>query len=793
VKESGRIARTGAVCLILLMGMMLAWHPAADAPIHISENPGVHFDPPSKCHNARNRILFGRWVTDEWTPYIHSPLYTLLQAALLRLLGVGLAQLRVLSILCSVLTLAMLWHLLRREQGSATALIALVLCGFSLVFLVYGRSGLLEPLEIATIFLTAGLVSYSVTRHHQGYAARGHLGAALASVTAWLALLSKPLAAPVLLAVPLAFLISLRGRARRQVLILTLSIVAIIGLMYLFFFFLPHRDLFRREWGHVVEHAGRHGRLSPDAWYHQPILVSMPRAKPLMAAGILGLAAVLAPGRRAARGAGGGVLFLGLTFLLISQILAFSYYRPERYYYPLLPLAAVLAASGWHRLQQSLEEPDARARLVSPAIMLYWAAATYLIFLGLHPSWHTWHVPWLGALSASAALAVAAVSFTAVLFARCRTAPAPVRRALGRALTVAGTIALVAYCAHNLGSWWKWHHHAHYSMYGFSRCLGTRLHQAVIAGESPLFAVIENRHRALKVTRYHMNWGPFRQAGATHVITKVHDSYYSFYRRIAHRWFRNAVLLDNPVVAGIPFRLYALGLRPLRVQYEIRPDQQVVLTISNPDTHTDRVLDCLAVHEAAQAPVFASATTVVVRTRATRSVTFPLAADAQGSRLRIWILKPMTWTQAECHKCRAEGLQRIWEDARAAGNLARTFVRPGKKPVSPRKGRILLVRRLPPEGLLLCGARMRGVPGRGDQYLLSVTTDKTRAIIQRIAPDRIAPDRYTPFVYAVRIHGGKARVEVSFEGTGMLFVDGLLAATAAELDRLAEWQADIRL
>ena len=779
--------------LLVLVAWMLLFRLAADAPIHISSNPGVHFDPPSKCHNARNRVLFGRWITDEWTPYIHSPLYTLLQSLVFRLAGIGLAQLRLLSVACSLVTLAAMWILLRREFNYPVAFLATVLLAFSLVFQVYGRSGLLEPLEITMTMITAVFLSLAGSAYLQGRSFSGHLAVTAASLAAWAAVLSKPLGAPALLAVPLTLLLFLRGRDRLTALVLSLATIGGIGLIYYRFFFLPHRALFHREWGHVASHAGLHSHIPVRAWLRQPILVSMPHTEPLVIAAVLGTAAVFAAViLDAAWRKRAGILFCACMFVLASQLLAFSFYRPERYYYPLLPLAAVLAPVGAYRLSEFLQDRAVRMRLIAPAAVVYWVATAFIMFFMLHRRWwNRWHLSPSAELSLSLAVGVAVVSLACAGGSVLRRHPvllAATRRLL---LPVAVCMAVAAYSVENLGRWWKWKHHAHYSMRDFSRFVGDMLADAVIAGESPLFAVIENRHRALKVTGYHLNWGPMKTNGVTHVLTKSAHGYTGFYRRLAPETMQGAVLLDRPVIAGLRFLFWATRLEPITVSScRKQATGGLSLRVANPDPHTTRLLDCIAVAQVPDAFPAAAGAAVEIPPGESRAVRLQLPPEADSSSSTIWLIKPMDWMQSESHRCLTEGMQRVWEDARAAGVLTRTFLRPGKRVREPVRGAVIFPRSELPSGTVVVGARLRGKLQPEDDCILSLWTGGRETMRERIRAEQLIYRRYRPFVMAAVHAGGEASVRVDFRGTGEVYVDGLLLAGMEELDRIAEWHSE---
>lgn len=104
--------------------------------------------------NPRNFVLFGTFSTDDWNLHLVNVPYSIIQAAVFTVAGVGMAQGRLLSIVAVALTMAALGWGLRRPLGQGAAILAALAYGTSTLVLYYGRLAFLEPL--VALFLTVG-------------------------------------------------------------------------------------------------------------------------------------------------------------------------------------------------------------------------------------------------------------------------------------------------------------------------------------------------------------------------------------------------------------------------------------------------------------------------------------------------------------------------------------------------------------------------------------------------------------------------------------------------------------
>jgi len=106
-------------------------------------------------HNARNAILFGRWMIDDYQALATGPLFSVMVYTSFKLFGVGLFQARLVSAIAGWLTLVLLYFFIKDAWSKKAAVITVLILGFNNAFLMYNRLGLVESSMI--IFLVATL------------------------------------------------------------------------------------------------------------------------------------------------------------------------------------------------------------------------------------------------------------------------------------------------------------------------------------------------------------------------------------------------------------------------------------------------------------------------------------------------------------------------------------------------------------------------------------------------------------------------------------------------------------
>jgi 4-amino-4-deoxy-L-arabinose transferase-like glycosyltransferase len=333
--------------------------------------------------NARNFVLLGRFSTDDWNLHLVNVPFSLIEAAVFKVAGVGMAQARLVSIAAVALTMVALGWGLRRPLGSGAALLAALAYGTSTLVLYYGRLAFLEP-TVALGLTVGGLLAL---RAHDPRSGRWGIvaGAALA-----VAIGTKPSAAFAVVGILVAMgVVSARAPEVRRWLGGAVLSIAVAGLAWVVLIGLPNRDAVATDM---------------RIWPAEPILGSLGSmvhrilvfpihndrfallSAPLIVFGALGWVAAI----RARRTLPSGTLALltAATGWLVAGfgLLALAPYRPNRYEVPLLPALAILGAAGWSVFAPRLRQAwPARAGLAGVAV----AGALVVPGLVLYGSWMT--------------------------------------------------------------------------------------------------------------------------------------------------------------------------------------------------------------------------------------------------------------------------------------------------------------------------------------------------------------------------------------------------------------------
>jgi len=345
ISRAGRISKAwnkglGLALILLIAGALRLQHIRADPPLllpSISGSAGIYFDEGIYCHNARNKVLFGRWSTDEWNPLVYNAPLTLVYYLGFRLFGVSIVTVKVINILFGLLGI-LLFHVGLRaylRPGQAMAVTSLFALDYYSV--MYSRLGLLENFSSLCFLLGFCLFIRSRGRSSMAF----FLG-----LTAAMAALSKYLFVYFLIAALLAVIVEARRRSDVKFLFSFLAGGLALGLPWLFGIYLPFRSAFAKigsGWGmlslpHSVSQAW--GNL-----VHQPLpryLALLPAVAFLL---VLFIGWLLLKLLRPKPGKGQEpdlFIFLWIAGTVFSMGLL--NYRPLRYYLPLIP-ALYLAVS----------------------------------------------------------------------------------------------------------------------------------------------------------------------------------------------------------------------------------------------------------------------------------------------------------------------------------------------------------------------------------------------------------------------------------------------------------------
>src|SRR5690606_28286256 len=130
-----------------------------DPPSHATVGIVWHDEGPW-VHNARNRVLWGVWRTDEWNPMFVAPVFTALEYAAFSVFGVGTWQARTVPAISGLAAVLLLAAGLAAVAGRRTALIGALLLSTNYVFVMWNRAALME--STMTAFIVAGWACYAL-------------------------------------------------------------------------------------------------------------------------------------------------------------------------------------------------------------------------------------------------------------------------------------------------------------------------------------------------------------------------------------------------------------------------------------------------------------------------------------------------------------------------------------------------------------------------------------------------------------------------------------------------------
>ena len=129
--------------VVLLVFVRVVWLDS-DAYTRLSWSSALLTDEGFYLHNARNVVLFHHFCTDDFNNALIMPLLHGLQVMVFTVAGVGVVQARSISVVCSLLTLLVFFHSLRRAFSPRVAWIGLLLLGLDPVFTLYNRLALMD-------------------------------------------------------------------------------------------------------------------------------------------------------------------------------------------------------------------------------------------------------------------------------------------------------------------------------------------------------------------------------------------------------------------------------------------------------------------------------------------------------------------------------------------------------------------------------------------------------------------------------------------------------------------------
>ena len=157
-------------------------------------------------HNARNRVLWGVWRTDNWNPMFLAPVFTGLEYAAFTAFGVGTWQARTVPVVSGLAAIAFLIAGLAAVANRRTALLGGALLAANYGFVMWNRAALMESTMTAFIVISWAAYALAERRPYWGL---------VAGIAGVLAVFTKASAAFFIAAIALETVVAVIGANRR--------------------------------------------------------------------------------------------------------------------------------------------------------------------------------------------------------------------------------------------------------------------------------------------------------------------------------------------------------------------------------------------------------------------------------------------------------------------------------------------------------------------------------------------------------------------------------------------------
>lgn len=356
-----------AVAAVTLgIAVLLAVQLPLDPNIEMTGSDSPFTDEGWSVLGARNAVLLGRWITDEWQLVIAQLPFNAAAYVSFQLFGVGIIQARLVSVLATVAAVAVIGVIVGRRYGTTAGVLAALALGTAPLVLFYGRLALLEATVMAALVAALALLLAP--------GGRTWLPGALAGLAMAVALGTKPSAAAPIAGIVAGALLAggalrpqLGGRAAVAVAVVVVAGIAWATGVTLAGISIPAA---LRPWPETNALAPP-DVLVARAWQYLSggNDQATTRNATLLIGALLGGAVAwrqrrsLDPQQRVLVAAAVGWAVMGILVLLVVT------YRPNRYTVPLLPPLAILTAVGASLLLASVARAGAR-RVLTGAIVV---------------------------------------------------------------------------------------------------------------------------------------------------------------------------------------------------------------------------------------------------------------------------------------------------------------------------------------------------------------------------------------------------------------------------------------
>lgn len=478
------------ILLLLTIGLRII-HLSADPPADFDWSGGYFADEGYWSHNARNLVLFGHTVLDDWDARVVTPIFAWFQIIIFNLTGIGLLQVRIIGLLSAIVIAAATFFLLRKHWDNGTAFYFAVVVSLNFPMLVLARQGI--PDSFAAALGWAALCLLFIDFAPAAFCAGVLLAASF--ITKYFMIYTLIPIALILIWKPASY--------RRLVLFLVgggLTIVA-----WLFLNYLPNQETI------TAYNRFYSSQQSQQIWGFVPVIKNI-LVQPFFLYAVK-TPAILFLGNLmiwyvATRFREMGQMEKGVWLWMMTGILFFAVwrYRPLRYYTSLIPPLAVLACYAVvYRESVSQSFRHGRFRY------LLWLGVTIpalQIAFVLIDRWQGWHIvpDQLGIKTFDAVIFILISISGSIFLIKGKTIWIP-------AVLIAGMLLSDG------RNYLQWMIMPDHSASEISRDLQNRIPDAVLSGQWAPELVLENRLRAVPVWKDFVNSDhPFQRFGITHLL-----------------------------------------------------------------------------------------------------------------------------------------------------------------------------------------------------------------------------------------------------------------------------------
>lgn len=494
----------------------------ADPPADLSWSFAPYTDEALNAYSARCLVLHGAWKIDDFFPFVIYPLTNMLTAGVMKVLGVGMVQLKLVSVVAGVFGILAMYLLLKESAGNLAGLLGAFTLAVCFPLVMYSRLGLIETVQIMFLLL-AGLFWVKGLRRPWLMT----LGGFFATGTTFLVKVSAVFIFPTMLVLFLWEWFDSRAdlswrRRFPATLLWFLGGCLTAALIWFLLVFLPYRtEYFRYLLRHSLESPQGHPNTLLTYLYNTlAIGVQAGLWQRLLPVCLIGLAAL----PLFALNRSPGLRYFLCWLIFGGFMLGYMNYRPPRYEIVLIPcLIAGYAAAISTLFTRGTILPAAHPSILSWALYTVWLWPLGLQLL-LKPSMFLiYRNPQLPPYLKPDGLLVGALGLAAGLTGAISLAlhlsknGIHIRSRRLRSILVT-TVVLLA-TAGDLRQFSNWFSTRTHNLFNWSREIDRQLpDSAVVAGAWAPPLLVESRKRAVAVTDWANISDPVGRFGVTHLI-----------------------------------------------------------------------------------------------------------------------------------------------------------------------------------------------------------------------------------------------------------------------------------